>query len=219
MVAPKGCLVVPIGFRADGTLRTLELTDSDELKVYVASTVLDDVLTALEKLDDLQKALISIDTDKLAVVVDVSVLPTGAAISANQGAQGSKGWVGGAWQRQPLSLGFSSRHTETFDGTSTGGASTWVESTPVPAGEIHVVKFINFYHNDPVARDVHLYIWDGSVSFLLEYYPTVSQWVSRINTVSCVMVEGDKIRWKVTGLADTKTATAQYWATRIDIDQ
>jgi len=37
MGAPKGFLVVPIGFRADGTLRTLELTDNDELKIALAT--------------------------------------------------------------------------------------------------------------------------------------------------------------------------------------
>lgn len=37
MGEPKGLLIVPIGFRADGTLRTLELTDSDELKIAIAN--------------------------------------------------------------------------------------------------------------------------------------------------------------------------------------
>lgn len=79
MAVPKGFLVVPVGFRSDGTLRALELTDDDELKVYVASTVLDDILTALEKIDDLQNALDSVGTDELDVNVEESVLPTGAA--------------------------------------------------------------------------------------------------------------------------------------------
>lgn len=37
MADPKGFLVVPIGFRADGSLHSLELTDSDFLKVAVQS--------------------------------------------------------------------------------------------------------------------------------------------------------------------------------------
>lgn len=37
MADPKGLLVVPIGYRADGSLHALELDDSDRLKVLIDS--------------------------------------------------------------------------------------------------------------------------------------------------------------------------------------
>lgn len=80
----KGKLVTPVGFRADGTVRALELTDSDELKVSANATVLASMLTALEKIDDLRNALDSVNTDEIVVNVDQSVLPTGAALATLQ---------------------------------------------------------------------------------------------------------------------------------------
>lgn len=38
MAEPKGYLVVPLGFRSDGTIRALELDDSDNLKINLAAT-------------------------------------------------------------------------------------------------------------------------------------------------------------------------------------
>lgn len=84
MPETRGELRTPVGFRDDGTVRALALTDDDELKVSANATVLADILTALQLIDDLRNALDSVGTDELDVNVEASVLPTGAATAAHQ---------------------------------------------------------------------------------------------------------------------------------------
>ena len=78
MAVPKGFLTVPVAFRSDGTLRTLELDDSDYLKVAVQTSGLPSgaataanqatMITALQLIDDLRNALNDVGTDELRTI-------------------------------------------------------------------------------------------------------------------------------------------------------
>lgn len=285
MPETRGELRTPVGFRDDGTVRALALTDADELKVSANATVLADILTALQLIDDLRNALDSVDTDELVVNVDQSVLPTGAATAAHQATMitalqliddlrgclnsvdtdvlitkvsasvlptgaatsaaqataltelqakletadlelvskilstGPHGWIGGALQKQPLMLGFSGGAREIFTGTSVGAGNTDADSTPVPAGEIHVINFISMYHDDPTARATNFYANNGANNYAFAGFASLAQYGIAIDTTSIILEEDDFIRVKVWGLANTKGIVANLWGNRIDIDQ
>lgn len=218
MGEPKGPIVLICGINPDGTLRTLEVDADDYLKVTGVGDNFDDMQVSLEALELLVGTLHSLGVDELDVDVQASVLPTGAATSANQGAQGSKGWIGGAWQRQPMLLGFSDHVYERVDATSTGGASTVAETTDVPAGEIHVVNFISTYHDDPVSRNTVIYVVDAGFQLEIHVEYPLAQYVVSVCNTPFVLAPGDNIWSVVTSLANTKKVYMGYWGTRVDID-
>lgn len=197
MGEPKGYLIVPVGFRADGTLRTLELTDSDELKVALTTATGSDLLT------ELQAKLETADLELVSKILSI----------------GSHGWLGGAWQRNPFILGYSDIKTEAFSGTSTGEASTNGASTVVPAGELHSVNFSSCYHNDTVNRSITATAYDGSASFEYASWADVPPYTVKVSTTPFVLKPGTLLLFTCWALADTKIIYGRYWSSRIDIDQ
>jgi len=197
MAAPKGFLIVPVGFRSDGTLRALELTDSDELKIALTSAAGSDLLT------ELQAKLETADLELVSKIVSA----------------GPHGWIGGAWRRNPLLLGYSGVVSEAFTTTASNGGDTDTHSTFVPAGEIHHVNFISFFHNDPSARNLIAYALHAGNTRALAYHANVAIWVIMVFSTPFVLGPGDNIRVRCQSLANTKTVYGYYWATRVDIDQ
>lgn len=82
MAAPKGFLVVPIAFRSDGTIRGLELTDLDELKVSISSTILA-TLASEAKLELVRLLLVSIAAEDFATQTTVNALLTELKLKAD----------------------------------------------------------------------------------------------------------------------------------------
>ena len=70
----------------------------------------------------------------------VIVLPSLPAGSAEVGSIQSRGygWIGGAWQKGPLSFGYSGRVVKRIANTNLSAGTNILSTTPVPAGEIHV---------------------------------------------------------------------------------
>ncbi|GAG24325.1 unnamed protein product, partial [marine sediment metagenome] len=146
MGKPAGYLVVPLGLNPDDELRTLELDASDRL------IVTDDQLkTILDKLSFDGSDRLIVNDDQLKTILDklqfdgssyLKVVEQGAASATAQ----SHGYISGAWQKQPMSAGFSAAIAVANANTSLPGASGYMEGTHVPPGEFHLVTSINVRH-------------------------------------------------------------------------
>lgn len=132
---------------------------------------------------------------------------------------GAHGWIGGAWQRNPLLLGYSARHTELWNETSVGAGYTEAASTAVPAGEIHTVKFISFYQAGGASRDTYLYAHNGSNYIEMSVNKPLAPYGLIVLHTNFEMMEGDTLRIQCVALANTKVLYGRLWGTRVDIDQ
>lgn len=66
-----------------------------------------------------------------------------ATLAANQNVQARDyGWYSGAWQKNPLLMGYSAAVGEAVTNTSLAAGANTLSSTAVPAGEVHVITNI-----------------------------------------------------------------------------
>lgn len=72
------------------------------------------------------------------VLTDDDYLKVAFAAAAH-GLVGEHGWIGGAWQKNPLLMGYSDVVAENFGVASLTVATGVIYATPVPAGEVHVI--------------------------------------------------------------------------------
>lgn len=197
MTEPKGFLVVPIGFRADGTLRALELTDSDELKIALATAAGSDLLT------ELQAKLETADLELVSKILS----------------SGPHGWVGGAWQRQPIDIGYSASVHRRWGTNDLPAGSSFQDDAAVPAGEIWQITFFTFqyYGTSPTHVD---YIMNSSGS---DYYlhtqlsPASDSFYAL--AAELTMEEDDYLRLRIVGATLNDNIIGVGLGRRIDIDQ
>ncbi len=197
MGEPKKYGLILLALDDAGEMRSCEVDASDNLKVALSSAAGSDLLTEL--------ALKLKTTDLELVSKALSV--------------GSHGWFDGAWRRNPISLGYSGRVRELFVGTSTGAGSTDALSTPVPAGEIHIVNFCSGYHSEASLRDITYYLNDGVSSYPFAFFSEAIQWEIKLSDTMFILEAGDFLKLRCWSLADTKTFTGSYWGYRIDLDK
>ena len=142
-----------------------------------------------------------------------------AFAAAAQGPVGDHGWIDGAWQKQPIFHGYSARINDRWQGVSDGVNSTQPKSTIVPAGEFHVINFVSTFHNDPTARSINVYAYDGTNNFEIATYSGIGGNVVQVLAVEFVLGPGDRIMIWCPGLASTQIIYGRLWGRRVDIDQ
>jgi len=83
---------------------------------------------------------------------DDTLLKATVALKADQNVQArGYGWVGAAWQKQPLPFGYSAVVSERKISTTLAAGTNSLSTTAVPAGEIHVYTHVSFYYAGTVA--------------------------------------------------------------------
>lgn len=175
MPNPKGLLVVPVGFRTDGTLRAIELDD-----------------------DDAQ--FIAFET-------------------AAKGLVGGHGWIGAAWQKNPLSFGYSGIHHERVVNNTLSAGQNDLDTTNVPEGEIHVItNYSILYEGTPPTELRACMIIEATTHWIFnELSPTDGQVYSRQGY--WVMPPGNKCRFRIVGATLNDTGRIFISGFKIDIDQ
>jgi len=175
------------------------------------------------------------------VNVESSVLPTGAATSAAQAtlltelqakletadlelvasilSQGPHGWIGGAWQRNPLAFGYSGEISEDVtDGTLAVG-NVNIDISTVPAGEIWVITQISMLYVGTVPSRIRSQIVRGGIDFAIfdEVAILSNAWFDRQGW--WVLVEGDILRMFIQDATLNDTGAMRVTGFRVDIDQ
>ena len=197
MPEPKGFLVVPVGFRADGTLRALELTDSDELKVALATATGSDLLT------ELQAKLETADLELVSKILS----------------NGPHGWISGVWQRNPLSFGFSGQVERLWTDTNLSAGANTVDDSAVPAGEIWIITQLSIMYDGTAPDDIQFAI--RTVAQQIELFevkdPVPSIFYDRQGW--WILVQGDKLRLSCSGATAGNDLLGRAMGFRVDIDQ
>ena len=139
--------------------------------------------------------------------------------AAAQGLVGTHGWIGGAWQKNPIELGYSADATFQLSNLALAAGTNNIDSSAVPAGELWYLPNIAItYVGTPPTLIRATVIKSGVGYTLLEQRTIVSnQWYSVPNVL--LMKPGDTLRWHAEGctLNDDGYLNAIGW--RVDIDQ
>lgn len=116
--------------------------------------------------DDWEKILI--DASKRLVVAIASIVAADAQMH---------GHVGGAWQKQPLIWGYSDVVEERVLDANCSAGTDSVQTTVVPAGEVHVITSLAMYVASGTCGNLVAYKNDGVASYELvgQTSPTSSQ--------------------------------------------
>ncbi len=104
-----------------------------------------------------------------------------------------------------LLFGYEDRLFEDVEVTSTNG-TTNADSTPVPPGEVHIVTHITARHNDPVARNLWIYFYDGAALNDLASLLPAPQNVTLDRQGLFILKEADYLRCRVIALGAGKDA-------------
>ncbi|MBA7572443.1 hypothetical protein ES708_14223 [subsurface metagenome] len=131
---------------------------------------------------------------------------------------GPHGWISGAWQKQPILMGFSARIRGLFTVTAVGAGDYEALTTAVPPGEVHYINFVSAYHDDPVSRSIFAYARGAGMNHGIATWKDSVAGVIQVCDSAFVLGPGDQLRVKIYSMADTKKLTCLFWGRRIDTD-
>lgn len=129
------------------------------------------------------------------------------------------GYVGGAWQKDPLRLGYSAQVARTISNTSLAAGATTVDDTAVPVGEIWEMHVIAIQYTGTVSGVViQALVVNGTTSqpVLEQRAITSGQWY--IWTGKLIMKEGDYLRLAISGATLNDDGSLRAMGMRVDID-
>jgi len=131
----------------------------------------------------------------------------------------SKGWIGAAWQKNPLLLGYSGDKSELKQIADASAGTNTLSSGTVPAGETWVVEAISARDLDnaitSMLRNINV---NGVVVTLVEQITVAA--AARVFWSGAVTLSyGDYVRAAFYGCTLNDNLEMAYHARRIDIDQ
>jgi hypothetical protein len=197
MGEPKGFLVLPIGYNPSDDLRSLELDASDNLKVVMGDTSLSAILTELQS------------------KVETSDFVSGALSAMN----GHKGWIGGAWQKNPLLLGYSAIISKALSNLSAAAGTNYLSSTAVPAGEIWVITTASMLNATTAFTQATIIV---SISGNNQYFQSKASPIQNEKVIwngQAILKEGDTVVGAFDGCTLNDDLYLQFAGYRVDIDQ
>lgn len=147
------------------------------------------------------------------LMVPVALNEDGSLIGSGQG------WIGAAWQKDPIRLGYSGDKSEQILDESASAGTNILTSSAVPAGELWVVEAISGRNVDTAPSQALLQIVANSVVVILADKETIAanEYITWSGGVT--LSEGDTIRAVFFTCSLNDDIYLNYHARRIDIDQ
>lgn len=118
--------------------------------------------------------------------------------------KGLWGYDGTQWRRLGVVWGYADRLKLDLSETSTGGGSTTVTSTAVPAGYVYNVQTLFVWHDDPVARYTVFYFKVGAALTRIAFHAALPQYQFLEPLGGLIMKEGDQLQAICVSLANTE---------------
>jgi hypothetical protein len=138
---------------------------------------------------------------------------------ADQNAQArSYGYVAGAWQKNPLQLGYSAVSAAEVSDTDAPAGYNVMLSAAVPAGEIWDVRAAHALDVNSATTYVGLFGRIGGVDVYMLSTPTLAASVYYPWNGSMVLAEGDKIGVVFSGVTLHDALYLRFAYIRIDVD-
>jgi hypothetical protein len=129
------------------------------------------------------------------------------------------GWIGGAWQKDPLADGYSGKKNQIVSNTNAAAGDNVLTSDTVPAGEIWNLQSIRAYNANNAPSAIVLYMSDGSADYYLNFTLSIGANVSLIWTGKFTMAPGEVLKAYFGGCTAGDDIHLIYSAVRVDIDQ
>jgi len=139
--------------------------------------------------------------------------------AAAKGLVGVHGWIGGAWQKNPLALGYSGDGTQAQINLNALAGVNVLSLTAVPAGEIWIIQAIAAKDANNIVGTLTLQcVANGTpVPLISKATPAVNEFVCW--TGALVIKEGSFVRAVYTGVILNDDLEIYSHHVRIDIDQ
>lgn len=163
----------------------------------------------------------ALDTDgKIrSLEVDADDFLKVAFSAAAQGLVGIHGWIGSAWQKQPMLFGVSGTITRSWNNTSLSAGANNVDDSAVPAGEIWIITNMTSNYSGTIPNSVRPRVVLGGVSAVVDSIVSPSSGTIYVSQGWWVLEEDDFLRMQIV----QATAGDAFYATacgfRIDVDQ
>lgn len=138
--------------------------------------------------------------------------------TAEKGLAGEHGYIGAAWQKQPLAIGYSAALREEWEELSLPAGSGATDSSVVPAGEIWIIEMFNGRYAGTGGTNLELIVVSGGDLYRLLLQDTPVNWTPYIYTGSFVMEEGDKLRVSIATATLNDNLYGQVLGRKVDID-
>jgi hypothetical protein len=142
---------------------------------------------------------VNVDTDGNLQVDILASLPAGSALLGDVQAR-NLGYIGAAWQKDPLRLGYSGQVLTQVVNTALSAGTNNLDTGAVPASRIWIVTGISFTLVGTVgAAAGYVSILQGATTYTVfsESHLTSAEYYDR--TGWYVLVAGDKVRLTITG--------------------
>ena len=151
-------------------------------------------------------------------VVTLPAIPTGSNVIGKVDAR-SLGWIGAAWQKNPLELGYSGDKTERKENLVAGAGYNSLAGAGVPAGEIWVVEAIAAANTVKAADRIRLWVFVNGIALFLQEQITTSigEYVTWSGAVTLSYTDYVGADFQSSDAGDDLYLI--YHARRIDIDQ
>jgi len=143
-----------------------------------------------------------------------------AALKADQEIEvQSYGWIGAAWQKNPLAFGYSDTVFRVWSDTSLDADTNYVSDTAVPAGEIRVLTNLVTQYTGTVPTNMRFIVIRDATDYYLfgPKSPVSGQMYDRQGF--WVLEEDDVLSVRVAGATATDALHAYASGFRVDIDQ
>jgi len=129
------------------------------------------------------------------------------------------GWISGAWQKQPMLLGYSGTVAEGLSDDSVDAGTNDLEGTHVPSGEIWYIAYaaIRIDGSDPDELMIRAVVDSEQVPVYSNPTPSARRWYT--TPLAFVLAEGDYLLGRVTGATAGDDFYFRYVGWKIDIDQ
>lgn len=134
----------------------------------------------------------------------------------------SYGWIGSAWHKNPLLMGYSGVVRDQQSDTNLDAGTNTLDSDTVPAGEVWVLTNISYRYVGTVTNcSLYVTIYDGSTATYLSSKAagTVASALFYNVEGPIVLAAGEKIRLTVFTATATDDCTLHISGYKFDIDQ
>jgi len=139
--------------------------------------------------------------------------------SAAKGLVGPHGWIDGAWQKNPLLLGYSGPIGDQINENNAAAGFDALLASAVPAGEIWVVTSVSGRDVTTAITKIIIYFTRGTDSFFVAgvQSPAKDQFLTWSGQI--VLIPGDELKVGFWGTVAGDDIEMTYSGYRVDIDQ